>query len=128
MKFHSLAVLMMLALTFLSCASNKNKNDESAEESFKIQTPIPVGAAHVTLNFVSLSENSISATVDKIVGYGATAPRITAGNELEFQISEELFESFKQMESGTSFKAEVTSTLKPVDGTSSGWRIVKLLD
>lgn len=128
MKFHSLAVLMMLALTFLSCASNKNKNDESTEGSFKIQTPIPVGAAHVMLSFVSASESSISATVDKIVGYGATAPSVTSGSELEFQISEELYEAFSAMESGSSFKAEITASPQSLGETSSGWRIVKLLD
>ena len=129
MKINSIAVLMMVCATFISCASNKQVPPSGENEStFTPNTPIPVGSAHVSLKLVGVDDNTVIATVNEVMGYGSSTERITSETSLELSINSAMAESFEQMAIGDTFKAEISKTPPAMNGEGSGWRIIKLLD
>ena len=131
MKIHSLLVLLMIGVSFIGCSSNKTKKETVQSKDSNgpiIPMPVPVSAAHVLLSYSSSTDTSVSATVKKIIGYGATSERIALDSEHTFKMNEEVAEFIATLELGAEFKAEITKFPHPMDDNDSGWRIVKLLD
>jgi len=129
MKIHRLGLTVLIVLVTIGCASNKKTEQPSVEmEGFEQPKPISVGTAEVMLEFVTLSEESVTVQIVEVLGYGASTERLNTSDPLSINYRESVKEYISGLEEGNRFSAVLSMQPGGMNMPSASWEITEILD
>ncbi len=127
MRIHLILAMVMLIGVTTGCASNKNNKPNVDTEGIEKQVPIPVGSAKVELEFLSYTDDMVTANVTEIIGYGASTDRISRSAPVNYFVHKNVVNDVEQMQEGDIFIALVTMQPAGMGMKKGSWTITEII-
>jgi len=131
MKFNLLSILIILF--FISCASNKQKENKNEKPVAELQ--IAPNYIHADLEILSVEDTktplTIRATILEVLRYGSTIEPIPSGSVVSFHTNDELYKEYaNRLKSGKKIRAtlrkEPSGMMMNKSNTTNMWKLISI--